>query len=71
MPTASGLPTPGAKAGSKTSKSILTYNLSKTETASLINLGALPCCISQSEIVFILFSSLNVNSSFTYDLAPT
>ena len=65
IPTASGFPTPGANAGSKTSKSILTYNLSNTDTASLTSFGALPCLISQSEIVLILYSSLNANSSLT------
>ena len=71
IPTASGFPTPGANAGSITSRSILTYNLSKLDMASFSNLVALPNLISLSEIELILCLVKNSNSSFTNDRAPT
>ena len=71
MPTASGFPTPGANAGSTTSRSILTYNSSNVDIESFNCLHALPSLISLSEIELILFFVKNSNSSFTNERAPT
>ena len=71
IPTASGLPTPGANAGSSTSISKLTYRLSKVDTASFSNLTPLPERMSLSDTVNMLCSRKNASSSLTNARAPT
>ena len=70
IPSASGFPTPGANAGSSTSRSKLTYTESNEDAKSRSVLGAPPSRTSESDMVLMPLSLRYASSSAAKALAP-